>query len=366
MQERGTQSERGPGVSAAGPQDQAGAEPEHDDPNVLDRVQRQQPLQVVLEERVDDPSDGGEHADGEHQHAEPDRENADPLDKHAHEPVQRDLDHHTAHQRRNRRRSDRVSARQPDMQRHHAGLRPHPNESRKSDRDLKARTGADRGRAAERVRVRKEQDRDPGADAAEMGDGEVVEHRLPRDSVCAAGNEDHGRREQRHQLPAHEEGQRIAGADDEGEREKEGRGERRNHTSSAGGLQIPEREHDRRSRDQPECAEKEPTQAVDAEAEIERAGKGRAKGAARPERPEAGEPHCGRTRRLHQQTGLEGPGAAQYESSPERDSTQTSDEERTDHDASRSWRIACCSVSCRVTRARPVSSRSKTRASSTR
>ena len=57
VQQRGGERERRPGVGAAGAQDQAGADPEHDDPDVLDRVEREQPLQVVLEERVDDAAD---------------------------------------------------------------------------------------------------------------------------------------------------------------------------------------------------------------------------------------------------------------------------------------------------------------------
>ena len=61
---------------------QAGAEPEHDDPDVLDRVEREQPLQVVLEERVHDAADRRERAEREHEHAEPERQHAEPVDEH--------------------------------------------------------------------------------------------------------------------------------------------------------------------------------------------------------------------------------------------------------------------------------------------
>ena len=44
-------------------QDQARAEPEDDDPDVLDRVEREQPLEVVLEERVDDAADRRQRAE---------------------------------------------------------------------------------------------------------------------------------------------------------------------------------------------------------------------------------------------------------------------------------------------------------------
>ncbi len=162
VQERGAERERGPGVRTARPQDEAGAEAEHDDPDVLDRVQREEPLQVVLEERVDDAADGRERTEAEHEHAEPRRQHADPVDEDAHEPVDRDLDHHAAHQRRDGRGRDRMRARQPDVQRHQAGLRAHPDQRGERDRDLQARAGADRLRAPDRAGLREQQDRDPG------------------------------------------------------------------------------------------------------------------------------------------------------------------------------------------------------------
>jgi len=70
------------------------------------------------------------------EHAEPERQHSHPLDEYAHEPVERDLDHHTAHQRRNRRRRQRVGAREPDVERHHSRLRSHPDQRRQGDRNL--------------------------------------------------------------------------------------------------------------------------------------------------------------------------------------------------------------------------------------
>ena len=67
-----------PTIGALRLQEQAGAEPEHDDPHVLDRMQREQPLEVVLEEG-DDAADGRQRADAEHEHAEPRRQDPDPL-----------------------------------------------------------------------------------------------------------------------------------------------------------------------------------------------------------------------------------------------------------------------------------------------
>ena len=74
VQQRGGQRDRGPGVGASGAQDQACAEAEDDDPDVLDRVEREQPLQVVLEERVDDAADRRQRTERKHQHTDPDRQ----------------------------------------------------------------------------------------------------------------------------------------------------------------------------------------------------------------------------------------------------------------------------------------------------
>ena len=150
VQQRRRERERRPRVGAARAQQQAGAEPEHDDPDVLDRVEREQALEVVLEERVHDAADRRERAEREHEHAEPQRQHTQPVDEHTHEAVDRDLDHHAAHQRRHRRGRDRMRARQPAVQRHHARLRPHADERGQRDRDLEAGAAREDVRATER------------------------------------------------------------------------------------------------------------------------------------------------------------------------------------------------------------------------
>ncbi len=130
---------------------EAGAEAEHDDPDVLDRVKREQPLELVLEERVRRPRRPPRARRVRARARRATREHAEPVDEHADEPVDRDLDHHAAHQRRDVRGRDRMRPRQPDVQRHHAGLRPHPDERRQRDRDLQPGAGRDRARVADRA-----------------------------------------------------------------------------------------------------------------------------------------------------------------------------------------------------------------------
>ena len=136
MEQRSGECERRPGIGAARAQHEACADAEHDDPDVLDRVQGKQTLEIVLEQRVDDAAERRERADCKDEHAEPDRQHAVPFDQHAYQPVDRDLDHHAAHQGRDGRRRNRVRTRKPYMQRHHTGLRPHPDERRQRDRRL--------------------------------------------------------------------------------------------------------------------------------------------------------------------------------------------------------------------------------------
>ena len=98
-----------------------------------------------------DARHGRERPDREHEHAEPLRQDTEPVDEHAHEPVDRDLDHHAAHQRRDLRGRDRVGTRKPDVQRHQTGLRTHPDERSERDRDLHARA-RERSRSGPRSR----------------------------------------------------------------------------------------------------------------------------------------------------------------------------------------------------------------------
>ena len=149
VQQRGREREGGPGLLAASAKGQARAQTEDDDADVLDRVERQQALEIVLEERVEDAADRGQRADCEHEQTEPDRRPSEPFHEHPDEAVDRDLDHHAAHQGGHRRRRDRVRARQPDVERDDAGLGAHADERGDRDRRLQTRSGCDCGRVAE-------------------------------------------------------------------------------------------------------------------------------------------------------------------------------------------------------------------------
>ena len=240
-----------------------------------------------------------------------------------------------------------------------------PDKRGESDRGLEARSRADRRWISDRARLGQEQDRDPGPRTAEVRDGDVGEHGAPRIAVAAAGDQDHDRRQQRHQLPGHEKRQRVACAEHRCQREDEGSGEAADRPSTNGRLEIARGEHERRGGDQPERAEEHAAQPVDAETRVERAGERGTERISCRKCPEAGDRDEDGARRLQAGREREAPASA-GEHSSERDGTQATDENGARHGVSSSRRIDCCSASWRPMMARPVSSRSKTRGSSTR
>ncbi len=247
MQQCGGEREPCPGIRAAGAQDETGADPEHDDPDVLDRVKRQQSLQVVLEQRIEDTAERRERSRPDHDEPEPERQDPQPVDQDADEPVDRDLDHHSAHQRGHRRRRHRMRARQPHVQRDQPRLRPHPDQGGEGDGDLQRGPRRKCRGAAERACLREQQHRNPGARPAEVGAREVDEHRSSRTPTCVVRDEDHGRRDQRHQLPTDQERQRITRAHNCGKHEHEHTGQQRRHPFSPRRAEVA-----RRSRGEPE------------------------------------------------------------------------------------------------------------------
>ena len=83
----------------------------------------EQPLEIVLHQRIEHAHHRGDAAEREHHHAPPPGRRAEQIEHDADEAVDRDLGHHAAHQRRDMAGRGRMRERQPDMQRHQAGLR---------------------------------------------------------------------------------------------------------------------------------------------------------------------------------------------------------------------------------------------------
>ncbi len=222
---------------------------------------------------------------------------SEPFDEHAHEAVDRDLDHDAAHQRRHVRGRDRMGAREPRVEGHHPRLRAESDDRREGDDSLDAGSVGERGRIADRALMREQEQGDPDPGAAEVGDRDVDEDRAAGTLVGVA-DEDDRRRYERHQLPEEEERERVTGAENAGEGEHERRCEEAGGAAGAGWLQVPGGEHERGEGDQAERAEEEPGQPVDTELGRQLARERGAPGAAVGERPEARHPDRERARRL--------------------------------------------------------------------
>ena len=165
----------------------------------------------------------------------------------------------------------------------------------------------DRAARAESAGVGCEQHRDPRAGTGEMRDREVEEHGAASLFV-AARDEDDRRGQQRHQLPACEERERVARAHHLGEHQHERDGEQRSRASAPCRFEVARRERERGRGDETEHAEEERRQPVDTEARRERppvkSGAERRAGCERPE-AEAAERRGGERLNSARSLGLE-------------------------------------------------------------
>ena len=107
--------------------ERADPEPEKNDPDVLDAVVGEQPLQVVLGERPHDAEHPRQDPDDQHQPAPPGGRRSEQTD-HAQQPVDPHLDHDARHERRDVRGGGRVRLREPEVQRYETGLEAEPDE----------------------------------------------------------------------------------------------------------------------------------------------------------------------------------------------------------------------------------------------
>ena len=229
------------------------------------------------------------------------------------------------------RGGDRVRTRQPRVQRHEPGLRPHPHEGGDRDRDLRARPRLDCAFAAERSRVGEEQHRDPRARAQQVCERDVDVHRAPGLPVVPP-HEDDRRRHERHQLPGSEECQRIARAENERQHEQEDAGEPGNGASPRVGREIARGEHERGSPDETEHEEEVAAQGVDADPRFEHAGERGAELLPGCEHPDAGQADQRDADRLGAEARQERPGR-EGECAPDPHHDDPCGEKRPDHEA---------------------------------
>ena len=189
-----------------------------DDPDVLDAVKREQPLEVVLLERVQDADHRRQRSEREHGPAPRCRQRtaarSEQIEREAQHAVDRDLQHDAGHQCRDVARRGRMGVRQPDVERNHAGLHTEAGERSEEQAAAHAVRQAVPG-GAQDVEVgaipelgqRHEHERDQRR--ADVRHHDVEQARVDilvamglRDHECVAG--------ERHRLPQHEEAQRVS------------------------------------------------------------------------------------------------------------------------------------------------------------
>ena len=213
--EGGHQPELGQPDAPRGPEDDGRAHAEQNDPDVLHAVIGQEPLEVVLDERVEDAEEGGSRADEEEDRAPPRRPLAEPVEAHAQEAVDAQLDHDARHEGRHVTRGRGMGQRQPDVERNEARLRPEAEGEEGEGEGPESRR--QRGRhprpvgetVASREMGEQEHPRQQAGEARVRDEG--VDPARPRHAaVVGVGHHEKVRAEGR-ELPGHEEGEDVPG-----------------------------------------------------------------------------------------------------------------------------------------------------------
>jgi hypothetical protein len=103
-----------------------------DDADIFDRRVREQPLHVGLDTREDDAEQRRNETQHQCRDAPPPELTVEQVERDTQQTVNRGLQHHAAHQRRNRRRCRRMRLREPDVHRQQARLRAEAKQREKA------------------------------------------------------------------------------------------------------------------------------------------------------------------------------------------------------------------------------------------
>ncbi len=204
---------------------QPGADPDQDDPDILDAVEGEKLLEVVLDQRVEHADHGRDGADDQDGDAPPRGPGAEPVEARPQQAVHAQLDHHAGHERRNVARCGRVSEREPHVQRNDAGLSGEAEGQQHEGHAARATAETGRGRAP----VRERETSGPGAEQHHAGE-QAREPGVGHDRVDPAGPERLARSAlvqhqqiggERHQLPRDRERHHVRGQRHQAHRDDE-------------------------------------------------------------------------------------------------------------------------------------------------
>ena len=209
-------------------QDERRAEPDEHDPDVFNRAEREQPLEVAFHERVQDPQDGRHPTDEEQDGAPPVGPGAQHVQPDPDDPVDARVEHDPGHERRHMRRGNWMRLRQPEVERHGPRLRAEADDRQDEDhvpcRGRRARRGRPPGVEAERSAGQRGEQRecDEERGRRKMGRGEVDVARAQRPAVRPPAD-DQERRRQGHALPGEQERKPAARREHEQQAQQEQR-----------------------------------------------------------------------------------------------------------------------------------------------
>ncbi len=246
------------------------AEAHHDDADVFHAVIGQQAFQVMFLKRVQNAHYRGDHAHGKNHGSGPQRGRPVEVEEHARHAVDAGLDHNSRHQRRDIAGRHRVGVRQPDVERHDAGLHAEAGEEQQEHRALRARRKLGREQMeAAKIRAAGEggqqQECRENHGAAGVRHDQVHHRRAPGFGLLvferhqAKGGE-------RHHFPGGQEEERVARCEYQGEAQQQDvieKGERSYVARALHGAQIPERVHRCRQRQQCERERKPGRQRIE-------------------------------------------------------------------------------------------------------
>ena len=265
-QRGGERQRRGP-VKPVGPEGERQPKSDEDDADVLDGAVGEELLEILLHHGIEHADERRAAADGEHDHGPPPFRLAEEVEHDPHEAVDRDLGHNAAHQRRDVARRRRVRERQPDVQRHEAGLRSGAEENKHQDQPgerPRLPSGLDVGEGVAPVRPGKEREGEketqgPEArhDEVDVAGAQVLRLLVMRHDERPGG--------ERHELPGEEEGEGVVGEDDEVHAGEERREERQDAHRRRFVLAMAERIEARRGAAEIDDGEKRSRERIEAE-----------------------------------------------------------------------------------------------------
>ena len=215
--ERRRQGERGQVEQEEGFEDQRQTDADEDQPDVLDRRIGKQALHVVLHGRENYAEQRGGKAEDKQERTPAPVLHAQQIEAHAQQAVDRCLQHHAAHHRRDRRRRSGVCFRQPDMQGQQTGLG--------AEAEYGQEKGDRRPDAQRRERTHRVESVVAGAagqDAEAKEDGQRAHMRDDQIKVSGAPDlgmpmlrSDEEERTERHRFPRNHEGVAVVSEEDE-------------------------------------------------------------------------------------------------------------------------------------------------------